>query len=117
MIILTEWVNTHHTRVQGCAVGISEKHIETLQSTNVTQSYRLPKLDLAPLFENKLHLLATFLLRYGYVLVTIWLRKKRFGYVLVANLAFLVTIWLRTDQSREQFGYARFGYDLVTMWP
>ena len=45
---------------------------------------------------------------------TIWLRDKRFGYVLVVKFSFLVTIWVRPNRSREQFSYVQFGYDLVT---
>ena len=35
---------------------------------------------------------------------TIWLRNKRFGYVLVTKSLFVVAIWLQPNRSREQFG-------------
>ena len=56
-------------------------------------------------------------------MVTVWLRFwLRFGYatnVLVAfwlrNCRFWLRLRLRADLSREQFGYAPFGYVLVTV--
>ena len=55
-------------------------------------------------------------LRFGYDLVTFWLRGLDFGYDLVTpKFGYdLVTIWLLFGYA--DFGYAIFGYDLVTIW-
>ena len=50
--------------------------------------------------------LVTNWIRFGYVLVTIWLRVFEYGYNLVAKSMILVTFWLCKGASRENFGYA-----------
>ena len=63
------------------------------------------------------YILVTCLINFGYVLVTFWLRFLYFGYVFFTKCCILVTFWLRAGPSREHFGYARFGYVLVTKIP
>ena len=65
-----------------------------------------------------------FWLRFGYVfgyarlriLVTFWLRNFYFVYVSVMKSIILVTFWLCKNAFRNKFGYAKYGYVLVTLF-